>query len=117
MAFRLVWFWRYELLWPRGFSRRGRRSVALRGHQKRSVAFRPLTRKPYRCLLFHPSGVGHRGTPIMRTGIQYPRNFVPLMYLCRHNFGWEVLMPCRWFNALMCRAGKLHEAQPLSAGW
>ena len=25
MAFRLVWFWRYELLWPRGFSRRGRR--------------------------------------------------------------------------------------------
>ena len=29
----------------------------------------------------------------------------------------EVLMPCRWFNALMCRAGKLHEAQPLSAGW
>ena len=53
----------------------------------------------------------------MWTGIQYPRNFVPLMYLCRHNFGWEVLMPCRWFNALMCRAGKLHEAQPLSAGW
>ena len=25
VAFRLVWFWRYELLWPRGFSRRGRR--------------------------------------------------------------------------------------------
>ena len=25
VAFRLVWVWRYELLWPSGFSRRGRR--------------------------------------------------------------------------------------------
>ena len=42
MAFRLVWFWRYELLWPRGFSRRGRRG----GHAHAA--------SPQRC------GVGHR---------------------------------------------------------
>ena len=76
--------------WAQGVPQRVGHRVC---HQKRSVAFRPLTRKPYRCLLFHPSGVGHRGTPIMRTGIQYPRNFVPLMYLCRHNFGWVSLPP------------------------
>ena len=84
MPFRLVWF-----------SRRGRRG----GHAHAASPQRcgvnpealcgvpPVDTEALQMLVVPPKR--HRGTPIMRTGIQYPRNFVPLMYLCRHNVGWE----------------------------
>ena len=57
MPFRLVWFWRYELLWPRGFSRRGRRG----GHAHAPLPQRGIMTIQRRRLCSPPEANGRGG--------------------------------------------------------